>query len=468
MIISFYNVGGTPGPGPTPTPTGDTATTALLNSIIDGSVTDLHIGTGCTSIRNEAFVYCNDLQEVVMDSVATIGENAFTSCSSITSVEFSSALTSIGNYAFANNDWTDDWQLSHLIFHNPVPPSVETSTFAGCNRPIVIDCPTEGLTAYTAIDWSEYGISWYTFNTDKPDIVTYKTSDKTAVTPSGVTPVDNYHYASGICYMTFASALTEVPTAFMSGATGLTQIEFNNAVTGIGANAFTDCTGLASVDFGGAQSIGNGALSGCTGLSVLNFHTATPPTVGSNVFDGLPSTGTITCPVNSVGPYEAWLSSIAAISAWTVNRWVRLDTIDNNVAFDAIAWSTFYTSWDDKWVAETSGITSEESDWTAGLKASKGWFGDHRWNNDCYAQQFVHGAEDDTEAAAQDVDRNTLPNPIIYVNEVRYDTYMLDLTAMPSYVPLYGASSDPSWYTISGGMDKVGDVLVHLVEAPGQ
>ena len=150
MIISFYNVGGTPGPGPTPTPTGDTATTALLNSIIDGSVTDLHIGTGCTSVRDYAFSGCTDLTSVTMDSVTGIGVGSFIDCSGITTVEFSENLSTIGEGAFGYSEG-NSMAYNHLIFHNPVPPTVSGQVF-NTEEHGIIDCPAGRHRAAGAVD----------------------------------------------------------------------------------------------------------------------------------------------------------------------------------------------------------------------------------------------------------------------------------------------------------------------------
>lgn len=472
MIISFYNMGGSPSPGPTPTPTGDTASTALLNSIVDGSVTTVHLGTGCTYIREEGFVGCTNLVSITMDSVSGIGNGAFLTCSGLSTVEFSSALTEIGEYAFSNQSVVEDWALSHLIFNNPEPPTIGSDAFHATIQPVLIDCPAAGLSAYTSIDWSSYGIDRWSYDTDKPEIVNYKTLDENEITPSGVTPEDNFHYASGVCYMTFASALTDVPTAFMSGATGLTQVEFNDAVTGIGANAFTDCTSLVSADLGGTQSIGNGAFSGCSGLVTMIFRGSVPQYVGSNAFDGLPSAGTIFCPASAESAFQSWLGGISAISGWSVNNWVRLDSIDNETPFDAIAWTTFYEDYNDRWVSELSGLTTEEMDlWGEGGDENNGWFGDHRWNYDVYGFSYDHdvsipeGGEMPEWVPAQDAEIATLPNVKISVSGQKYDTYMLDLTTMQNFIPLYGASSDPSWYTAEEGR---GSVLVRLVQAQGQ
>lgn len=496
MIISFYNVGGTPGPGPTPTPTGDTATTALLNSIIDGSVTDLHIGTGVTSMRSYAFYGCADLESVVMDSVSAVSENAFMNCTALTTIEFSDNLTLIDWGAFGNSEG-NSMAYNHLIFHNPVPPTVNGQAFYTEEKGI-IDCPGTALSAYT--EWlADYndnpgGLGNFVINYNTPYSIVYKTNTGEVIVPQSIVPTENFYLTEHVSgdenptdgCMVFASALTSTPTAFLSGSTELTHVNFNEALTGVGANSFTDCEGLIFVDFGGAQTIGDEAFSGCSALRTMVFNTSTPPTVGTDAFYGLPNNGRIICPASAVAAYQTWVSQ-NNLYGWLVNNWARLDETSNLYAFDAIAWTTDYNFDTDRFVSELSGQTLEEMGWYDADKPEYGWAGDHRWNQDNYAQTFDHQyvehptpeeAAEDPEmepwlevTEAPDVPRVTLPRVKITVGNTTYDTYMLDLASMPSYIPLYPAATDSSWYTVTNeeGEDTYkGSVLVHLVEEPGQ
>lgn len=495
MIIDFFNMGGG-SPSPTPTPTPDTATTALLNSIIDGSVTDLHIGTGVTEIRQDAFRSCTNLESVVMDSVSAISDNAFMGCTALTTVEFSENLSTIGD-AILQSNYYDPLYFNHLIFHNPVPPTVSSQAF-NSEQHGIIDCPGTALSAYT--EWLETynnqlsGLGNFVINYNTPYSIVYKTNTGLVVVPQSIVPTENFYVTEHVSgdenptdgCMVFASALTSTPTAFLSGSTELTHVNFNEALTGIGANSFTDCEGLIFVDFGGAQTIGDEAFSGCSALRTMVFNTSTPPTVGTNAFDGLPNNGRIICPASAVAAYQTWVSQ-NNLYGWLVNNWARLDEIDNHIAFDAIAWTTDYNFDEDRFVSEISGQTLEDMSWQDADAPEYGWAGDHRWNSDNYAQTFDHQyVEHPTpeEAAEEpemepwleveyvgDTPRVTLPRVKITVDNTTYDTYMLDLASMSSYTPLYPAATDSSWYTVTNeeGEDSYrGSVLVHLVEEPGQ
>ena len=61
------------------------------------------IPEGVTSIRNEAFYYCNKLTSITIpNSVTSIGEDAFNWCSRLESITIPDSVTSIGDWAFFN------------------------------------------------------------------------------------------------------------------------------------------------------------------------------------------------------------------------------------------------------------------------------------------------------------------------------------------------------------------------------
>ena len=99
----------------------ETATNTLLygcqNTIIPNSVTSIGaeafsacsgltsitIPSGVTSIGEGAFAACSNLTSIeIPSSVTSIGNDAFSACSSLTSINIPSGVTSIGNMAFSH------------------------------------------------------------------------------------------------------------------------------------------------------------------------------------------------------------------------------------------------------------------------------------------------------------------------------------------------------------------------------
>ena len=67
------------------------------------SLTSVSIPDSVTSIGDSAFFWCSSLTSVsIPDSVTSIGDEAFYSCSSLTSVNIPDSVTSIGDYAFGD------------------------------------------------------------------------------------------------------------------------------------------------------------------------------------------------------------------------------------------------------------------------------------------------------------------------------------------------------------------------------
>ena len=96
------------------------------------SLTSIEIPDSVTSIGEGAFVYCSSLTSIVIpDSVTSIGHYAFQNCRSLTSIEIPNSVTSIGVWAF--------WDCSSLTIYCEAEsePSDWDSDWNPFNRPVV-------------------------------------------------------------------------------------------------------------------------------------------------------------------------------------------------------------------------------------------------------------------------------------------------------------------------------------------
>lgn len=67
------------------------------------SLTTINLPDSLTSIEGYAFVYCNSLTSISLpDSLTSIGSSAFQGCSSLTTINLPDSLTSIGGSTFHN------------------------------------------------------------------------------------------------------------------------------------------------------------------------------------------------------------------------------------------------------------------------------------------------------------------------------------------------------------------------------
>ena len=132
-----------------------------------------------TSIGDYAFSYCSSLTSVTIpNSVISIGEGAFYGCISLTSITIPNSVTLIGGGAFA-------WCSS--------------------------------LTSVTI--------------------------------PNSVTSIGNsaFAYCSGLTSVTLPNSVISIGEGAFSGCSGLTSVTIGNSVTSIGGAAFYGCNGLTSI-----------------------------------------------------------------------------------------------------------------------------------------------------------------------------------------------------------------------------
>ena len=237
----------------------DTDKTATITGPV-GSPTELDIpsklivkgqGYTTTSIGNYAFTGCTSLTSVTIgNGVKSIGIGAFGDCDSLTSITIPDSVTSIGNEAFA--------YCSNLKSIT-IPDSVATlgkETFENCS----------GLTSVTI---------------------------GSGVTSMGYAAFEN---CSGLTSVTIGSGVTSIGYAAFKNCSGLPSITIPDSVTSIEDYAFSDCTSLTSVTIeSGVTSIGNSAFDSCSNLTSITIPDSVT-SIGNYAFNKCSSLTSITIP----------------------------------------------------------------------------------------------------------------------------------------------------------------------------
>ena len=212
---------------------------------------------------------------------------AFHNCSSLTSVEIPSSVTTIGAYAFEGCRG-----LKSVTFgENSQLTSIGRYAFDGCNgltRVFVGD-----IEAWCSIDFygTESNPLYYAHNLYlNGELVTE------LVIPDGVTSIGSsaFEGCSGLISVTFGenSQLASIGSSAFEGCSGLISVSFgeNSQLTSIGSSAFYNCRGLTSVTFGENSqltSIGSSAFEGCSGLTSVTFGENSQLTsISSFAFEG--------------------------------------------------------------------------------------------------------------------------------------------------------------------------------------
>ena len=194
-----------------------------------------------TSIGNYAFSECSSLTSIVIpNSVTSIEHAAFNDCDSLTSVTIGDSVTSIGNFVFNDCD-----SLTSVTIGDSVN-SIGSSAFSGCNSLTSIVIPD----SVTSIGSSAF----------------YQCSSLTSITlpfvgekadGSGETyfgyifGASLYHYNDDYVPTSLKEVIItggdSIGSNAFRGCTSLTSIVIPNRVTSIGSMAFYDCTSLTSI-----------------------------------------------------------------------------------------------------------------------------------------------------------------------------------------------------------------------------
>ena len=269
----------------------------LTNITIPGSVTNIgdYAFTGCTGLVNIAvakgnakyhssdnclvetvsktlILGCNTSVIPSDGSVTSIGYNAFSGCSGLTSVTIPGSVTSIGSGSFYNCSG-----LTNVTIPDSVT-SIGSEAFYGCNGLTSITIP-DSVTSIGdfAFTWCT-GLTSVTIGNSVTSIggsAFYGCTGLTNMTiPDSVTSIgeDAFNNCSRLTSITIGNGVTSIGSSAFEGCTGLTSITIPDSVTSIGWQAFYQCKGLTSVTIGnGVTNIGGYAFYGCTGLTSVTI-----------------------------------------------------------------------------------------------------------------------------------------------------------------------------------------------------
>ena len=216
-------------------------------------------GYPVTSIGDDAFSQCTSLTSVTIpDSVTSIGENVFWNCNRLTSVTIPDSVTSIGEDAFHYCT-----RLTSVTIPNSVT-SIGYYAFGYCLSltNITVD---ENNKNYSSAD----GVL---FNKDKTELILYPAGKaETSYTISNsVTSIGRsaFEHCKSLTSVTIPNSVTSIGYYAFRDCDSLTSVTIPNSVTSIGRWAFDDCTSLTSVTIGNSvTSIDSSAFSGCTSMT---------------------------------------------------------------------------------------------------------------------------------------------------------------------------------------------------------
>ncbi len=244
----------------------------LEQIIVDSENPEYDSRENCNAIintsTNELITGCNNT--VLLNSIISIGTNAFCNCTGLTSITIPSSVTSIKSYAFQACTG-----LTSIVIPSTVT-SIEWNPFTGCSGlvQVVVDS----------------GNPEYDSRENCNAII--KTSSNELVTGCKNTVIPN--------------SVTSIGSSAFGGCTGLTLLAIPTSLTTIGNSAFSSCSGLISLTIPRfVTEIGWNAFSSCVSLTSITVLAETPPSVGTYAFLNVNPDILVTVPCGYISVYES-------------------------------------------------------------------------------------------------------------------------------------------------------------------
>ena len=272
------------------------------------NIKNVIINNGVTSIGNFAFSDCTSLTNITIpNSVTSIGDYAFYGCENLINITIPNSVTSIGNFAFcmctsltsinvdSNNEkymsdngvlYTKDKntliqypskkeKTEYIILQGTT--SIENYAFHYCTNLTNITIPN----SVTSIGDDAFYICTNLINITIPNSVTsigyrafYLCKSLTNITiPDGVISIKNqtFYCCESLTRLIIPSSVISIGDYAFHYCTNLTNITIPNSVTSIGDNAFYGCENLINITIpNSVTSIGNDVFNGCISLTSIN------------------------------------------------------------------------------------------------------------------------------------------------------------------------------------------------------
>ena len=274
-----------------------------------------------TSIGGEAFSSCSSLTSITLpNSVTSIRGWAFWGCSSLTSITIPNSVTSIGSGAFY-----DCLSLTSITLPYSVT-SIRDDAFYGCTS-LTKTNYTGDITSWCNIQFTNYSANPISFskNLYLNDVLVTD-----LVIPQGVIGVGDYAFigCSSLTSITLPNSVTSIGGAAFAYCSSLTSITLPTSVTSIGFGAFEGCSSLTSITLpNSVTSIGDGAFYGCSSFTSITLPNSVT-SIGGSAFAYCSSLTSITLPnsVTSIG--DESFKSCSALTSITLSNSVT--SIGNN------------------------------------------------------------------------------------------------------------------------------------------
>lgn len=304
------------------------------------SLTSVEFPNSLTSISDYAFNKCTSLTSIdIPISVTSIGEGSFEGCSSLTSVKLPNSLTSISDYAFR---WC--MSLTSIEIPNSVI-SIGKGAFYNCASLALVELPD----SLTLIADDSFIMCESLTTINLPDSVTrigdsafyWCTSLTSVELPKSLTSIGTsaFMYCISLTSVELPNSLNSIGKYAFATCILLTSIDIPDSVISVGESAFQECTSLTSVELSNSlTTIGHGAFDGCSSLTSVEFLNSLT-SIDNYAFDGCSSLTSVVLPNSltsiGIGTFEECISltsidlpdSVISIGKWAFSSCESLSSV---------------------------------------------------------------------------------------------------------------------------------------------
>ena len=268
-----------------------------------------------TNIGEGAFQNCSSLPMITLpDGVLSINAWSFSGCTQLTSIQYGDNVTNIGKYAFENCPALSTFVISNMV------QNIGDYAFAKCTSLTSLVIPENvskigwGIVSYcdalASIVVSEQNT---TFDSRDNCNSVVETASNTIIATCTQSLIPNSVTTIGVCaffgrndltHITIPEHITTIDDYAFSNCTSLESVSIGDNLKSIGDYAFRSCKAMTSFSIGkDVDSIMQWAFMDCGKLETFICNAVTPPTTQWGTFDVSP-TAILYVPEESVDLYK--------------------------------------------------------------------------------------------------------------------------------------------------------------------